>query len=179
MKILITGPQGSGKTTHAQILAQKLYLPVIDAGEMLRELAEEDSADGRSVKEDMEQGKLVEDKIVANLMRQRILSPDCQNGFVVDGYPRTLESLELFDPQYNWVFYLQVSDEEVQERLLLRGREDDKPELIRERLMLYHQMTEPVLGYYLKKNKLIRIDAHRTIEEVAKEIAQKVNLLDE
>lgn len=173
MRILITGPQGSGKTTHAQILTQKLRLTQIDAGEILRELAEIESTEGKSVKKDLEVGKFVEDRIIANLIREKVSNLGGGN-FVMDGYPRTMESLKLYNPDFDQVFYLEVPDQEVEKRLLLRGREDDKPEIIQKRLKLFHQVTEPVLDYYRQQHKVIKVDADRSIEVVAEDIEKKV-----
>lgn len=176
MKILITGPQGSGKTTQAQMLANKLGLSLVDTGEMLRQMAKNDqSPEGQEVKAEMGRGELVDDRVAASLVASRLSGEDCRNGYVVDGYPRNLASLELFNPEFDQVFYLDIPDEEVEKRLLARGRADDTPEAIRERLALYHQKTEPVLGYYEKAGKLIRIDGRGGVEEVAKAIDEKIS----
>ncbi|MCL5784274.1 MAG: nucleoside monophosphate kinase [Patescibacteria group bacterium] len=170
MKILITGPQGSGKTTQAKLLAEKFGVCFIDAGEMIREKVLEHTSEGRELEEELEEGELVDDHIAASLVRDKITSSSCKNGFIVDGYPRTLRSLELFDPALEKVFYLKISDEEAEKRLLQRGREDDKPEVIRERLQLYHKMTEPVLNHYRQLGKLVEINGTRAIEQVRKDI---------
>lgn len=171
MKILITGPQGSGKTTQAQILAKKLNVPLVDTGEMLRQMAAGDaSAQGREIKAEMSRGELVDDKVAASLVASRLDGEDCRQGYVMDGYPRSMVSLELFNPEFDKIIYLQIPDEEVEKRLLLRGRADDTPEAIRERLELYHQKTEPVLDYYQKQGKLIRVDGRGGVEQVAEAV---------
>lgn len=174
MKILVTGPQGSGKTTQAASLAKKMGYCFIDVGDLLRVMAQGTSEKGQWVKEDLKQGKLVEDDIVAKLVESKTKEKACQKGFVLDGYPRTMESLQLFDPNYDQVFYLEVSDVEVEKRLIERGREDDTPQLIRERLSLFHQMTEPVLGYYQSLGKLVRINGSLAINEVEQAIEDKL-----
>lgn len=173
MKILITGPQGSGKTTQAQLLADKLGLSFASAGALLREEAEKDTIEGRSLKEDMEAGKLVDDSLAAKILRGQLGKPQYQKGFVLDGYPREFAQLKHFDPEFNIVFYLDVPDEVVKKRLVARGREDDTPEIIEERLAIYHRLTEPVLDYYKDQNKLIKVDGTKSIKEVAGEIAEK------
>lgn len=176
MRILVTGPSGSGKTTQAEILARKLNLCLVDAGEILRNFAKEDkSKEGENIKKEMQEGHLVEDKVAADLIRQRLSETDCQKGFVMDGYPRSLASLQLFDPSFDQVFYLDIVDSEVEKRLILRGREDDKSAAIGERLKFFHQMTEPVLEHYGELGRLVRIDGQKTIAEVASEIDKSIS----
>lgn len=179
MKILVTGPQGSGKTTQAQILANKLGILLIDTGEMLRKLAEQKSLEGAEVKDELNKGELVEDEIVADLVKKEVEKPAYKAGYVMDGYPRTMDSLKLFDPNFDQVFYLDISDEEVEKRLLARGRADDTPSLIRERLMLYHQNTQAVLNYYQNLGKLVKINGRGSIEQIAQEIDGKLVKADE
>src|SRR3990172_9571293 len=125
--MMVIGPQGSGKTTQAKILCRRLGLCLVYAGELLREFAQGKSGESQAVKKNVGEGRLVDDKIVSSLVRKRIAQPDCQVGFVVDGYPRTLDSVRLFDPGFDKVLHLKVPDEEVKKRLLERGREDDTP----------------------------------------------------
>ena len=174
MNILITGPVGSGKTTHAKILADKLGLCFVSVGELLRKKALEDSAEGRSLREDMKAGKLVDDEIAARVLKEQLEHPRYKQGFVLDGYPRELKQLEHYDPGTDIVFYLDVPDEVVRGRLISRGREDDTPDLIEERLTFYHTLTEPVLSYYQNQGKLIRVNGNKGIEEVGAEIAGKL-----
>lgn len=172
MRILIIGPQGSGKTTQAKNLAEKFNLYFASTGDLLREEVLRDSHEGRILKKSLETGQLADDRIVAKLLKEK-LGGHLQ-GFVLDGYPRSLDQLQYFDPQFDKVIYLEISDEEVEKRLLQRGRADDTPELIRERLRLYHELTEPVLRYYNGQRKLIRIDGRKSIEGVAREIERKL-----
>lgn len=174
MKILISGPQGSGKTTQAKILAQKLGLQFASTGDLLRAKAQEDSVEAISLRDDLAAGRLVDDKLAAKILIERLQGPEYEQGFILDGYPREMNQLREYDPQYDWVLYLDVSDKEVIKRLLVRGRADDTPELIKERLDIYHQKTEPVLKYYEGLGKLIKIDASKSIKEVAKNIEGKI-----
>lgn len=152
MKILFIGPQGSGKSTQARLLAQHLNVPFISFGDLLRVLASQDNDEGRELKKDMASGKLVDDSIAAKVMKQRVLQDDCKLGFVSDGYARSLHQLSLFDPQFDLVIHLDISDDEVLDRLLKRAdvekRFDDTKEAIKTRLASYHQFTEPVLDRY-------------------------------
>ncbi len=175
MKILINGPQGSGKTTHAKIIAEKFKLCFIKTGDMVREKALENSKDGKKLKKALDRGGLADDKIIAHLVENELARPNCRDNFVMDGYPRRLAQLKIFDPKFDKVFYLDLSDELAVKRMLKRGRSDDVPDLIKERLRLYHQVTEQVLRYYQEEGILIKIDAAGTIKEVSKEISSYVN----
>lgn len=170
MRVLITGPQGSGKTTQAEILAKQLNFCLVVVGDMVRRLAEENSEEGKRVKASLEKGEMVDDQIMGSLVRRNLSREDCREGAVVDGYPRTLSQLKVFDPDFEVVFYLDMTDEEVLERLLKRGRADDTPQLIEARLGLYHQYTLPVLTYYEKLGKLVRVNGSQSIEKVAENI---------
>jgi adenylate kinase len=169
-RILITGPQGSGKTTQGEIIAKKLELCLVNTGELLRELAEGDSEESRIIKEALAKGELADDRIVSSEVKKKISQPECRKGFITDGYPRRIEQLSLFDPKFDKVFYLQVPDDVVEQRLLGRGREDDTPELIQNRLEWYHQEINPLLDHYRKEGKLVTIDGSKSIEEIASEI---------
>jgi len=171
-KILVTGPQGSGKTTHSKLLSERLQIPLIDTGNMLRNLAETNTSDGRRIKEQLDKGNLAPDDIVGKIVQARVSQEDCKSGFVMDGYPRSLEQLQVFDPGYDHVFYLDISDREVTQRLLERGRVDDTTELIARRLDLYHERTEPVLDYYQDLDILTRVNGSGSIEEVEKRIQE-------
>lgn len=174
MRIMVTGPQGSGKTTQAKILAEKLNLNFIGAGDLLREFSENESQESKEVKEKLENGQLVDDKVLAGLVEKESSGAEFKEGFVADGYPRSVSQLQIFNPQYDKVFYLKVSDKEAENRLVKRGRGDDLPELIKRRLKWYHEKTTPILNYYQDLGKLIIIDGEKDIEEVAKDIEKNV-----
>lgn len=172
MKILVTGPQGSGKTTQSKLLAEYLNIPFIGIGELLRQIADTGSSEGIKIKQNLNVGKLVDDEIVANVAKERFKELDCQNGFVADGYPRTLDQINLFNPNYTKVFYLDINDDQVTKRLLKRGREDDTPEVIVKRLKIYHDETEPLLGFFRNKGILVRVDGSGSIDEVQNSIRE-------
>lgn len=170
VKILITGIQGSGKTTQSKKIAAEFGLCIIKTGELMRHLSSEDSEIGRQIKKSLDQGALVDDQIVADVVRSALQLPNCRVGFVMDGYPRSIPQLRLFDPQFNLVFELFLTDEQATERMLLRKRIDDTPELIKKRLEIYHQETDAVIQYYKSQGIVHTINAAAAIEEVFDQI---------
>lgn len=170
MKILLIGPQGSGKSTQADLLAHYLKVPKITIGDIFRKIAEEDSELGKKVRDILNQGHLVDDQITSEIVKERLSHSDYKEGFIVDGYPRTLEQARLFDPNFDKVFYLKLKEEAVMERLLKRGREDDTEELINKRLELYCEQTQPLLDDYKNKGILVEIDGTGSVEKVQEDI---------
>lgn len=175
MKVLIAGPAGSGKTTQAKILAQKLNLCFFGAGEIFRKKSLEEDKTGKNLKKDLEEGNLVDNQTASKLLKERIEQSRCPNGFVLDGYPRDLDQLQYFDPKFDKVILLEVSEEIVTKRLLKRGRFDDTKEAIEERLIIYRKETAVVLNHYAKLGILLKIDGEKKIEEVSLEIEKKIN----
>jgi adenylate kinase len=173
MRLLLLGPQGSGKSTQAKLLAEKYNLCFISIGELVRAKALEDSSEGRRVKEIMERGDLVDDVTVANLFKEK-LENGCENGFVTDSYPRRISQVETYDPEIEKVIYLEIPDSEVLKRLLSRGRIDDTKEAIGKRLGIYHSETKPLLDYYRDMGRLAEVDGVGDIEEVFKRLEEKI-----
>lgn len=174
-RIFFIGSQGSGKSTQAKLLSQFLKIPVIATGDIFRSLAKKGDKLGKRVKQDLDEGKLVDDETTAQIVDERVRKPDCQKGFIMDGYPRTLDQIKLFDPGFDKVFYLKLSDEEATKRLLKRGREDDTPALIAERLKAYHKQTDPILDYYQNKGLLEVIGGKGAIKQIQRKIRESVN----
>ncbi len=168
MKILFIGAQGSGKSTQAKLLAQFLGLPYISTGDIFRQMQGE-------IKQILDQGKLVDDQTTSRIVEERLKKGDLENGFIFDGYPRTLEQMRLFDPGFDKVIYLDLPDEKASERLLVRGREDDTKELIAERLAHYHGQTDPILDYYRQKGILKSIDGSGSIDDIQQRVRDLVN----
>lgn len=175
MKILLTGPVGSGKSTQAKLLTEYLGLPLVAAGKILRDLSEKDTETAKLIRDDFQKGDLVDNQLVAGVIKKRVEEEDCKKGFVVDGFPRSLSQLELFDPGYDKVFFLNIEDEPAFKRMVLRGRADDKEEIIKNRLEVYHEFTEPVVKHYRQQGILREINAGGTIEEVQTEIRKALH----
>lgn len=169
-KILVTGPQGSGKTTQAKLLADFLGVTFIGTGDLVRERAEVSDEVGQKLKQALDSGQLADNQTVSSLVREKV-----GEEFVMDGYPRDEEQLNFFDPAYSKVFYLDISDEEVMSRLLKRGRADDTPDLIKERLAIYHKETEPLLNIYKEKGILEVIDGSLSIEQIKERMREVLN----
>lgn len=168
MKILLIGPQGSGKSTQGKLLAQFLGLPYISSGDIFRKMQGE-------IKRILDQGKLVDDVTVSKIVKEKLQEEKYQKGFVFDGYPRTMEQIRLYDPGFDRVIFLDLPDDEATKRLLARGRQDDTPELIAERLRNYHHQTDPILDFFKKQGNLISVNGTASIEEIQHKIRNAVN----
>ena len=183
MNILLLGPQGSGKGTQAKRIQAEYGIPHIATGEILRAAIDAGSDLGLRVKPIVESGQLVPDGLMIDLIRERLGEDDAQDGFILDGFPRTLPQAEALDEmltdigrELSIVFGFQLEDEIGIDRMLrraeLEGRKDDTPEAIAERLRLYHEQTEPLIGHYRAKGNLVGIHAHRTVDEVFSEVQE-------
>jgi adenylate kinase len=181
VNILLLGPQGSGKGTQAKRIAAEYGIPHIATGDMLRAAMAAGTPLGLKVKPIYDAGQLVPDEIMIELIRERLDEPDAADGFVLDGFPRTMPQTEALDAMLREIareltvlFALQVSDEICVARLLKRaeeeGRVDDTPEAIRTRLDLYHRETEPLIEHYRTQGILVTIHGDGTPNEVFAEI---------
>jgi adenylate kinase len=181
VNILILGPQGAGKGTQAKRIAAEYGLPHIATGDILRQAMAEDTPVGRRVKPIYDSGGLVPDDLMIELIRERLSKPDAQEGFVLDGFPRTFVQAEALDTmlrdidkRLDLVLELQVPDEVAIKRLTrraqLESRPDDTPEAIRRRLALYHEETEPLVEYYRARGNVVGVHGDRSENEVFAEI---------
>ncbi|HZR95361.1 MAG TPA: adenylate kinase [Gaiellaceae bacterium] len=178
MNILILGPQGAGKGTQAKRIAAEYEVPHIATGDLYRAERDAGTELGLQVGPLLDAGKLVPDEITIPLVR-RVVEPT--NGFVLDGYPRTIaqaaaldDMLEEIERPLDIILLLELDEDVCRERLLkraeLEGRADDTPEAIARRLATYHEQTEPVIDHYLATGKLVKVHAERSIDEVWAEI---------
>ncbi len=171
MRILLIGPQGSGKSTQGKLLQENIHLPYISTGDIFRNIAAQNTDEGRRIKQILSSGELVDDKIVIELIRKRLQSADAQSGFILDGYPRTLEqATQIADLNFDKVFYLKIPKSIILERLLKRGRADDTEELINRRIELYYKQTQPLLNYYRNQGILVEINGEGDIKAIQNEI---------
>ena len=200
MKLILLGPPGAGKGTQAEILNKKLNIPTISTGNILR----------AAVKNGTPVGKLVPDEVIIGVISERLAEADCQNGFILDGVPRTIpqaEALEKVGITFDAVVSLEISDEEIVERMggrrvcascgapfhvknlppkvegvcdacggKLEARADDKPEVVRDRLKVYHKETAPLKDFYAARNLLKTVENQPTVAETTTAILKALGL---
>lgn len=175
MNFIFLGPQGSGKSTQAKMLASTLNLPYIEMGQIFRDKAASGDSDiAHQIKIALDAGELVTDSIAVETLKEKLAEPAFSNGFILDGYPRNQVQLEGLDKNIDKVFYVKVSDEEAIKRLSLRARADDTQEVLARRLAIYHEKTEPLLSVYREKNILVEINGEKSIQEVNQEVLEKI-----
>jgi adenylate kinase len=171
--VILTGPPGSGKGTQGALLAQKLGVPKVSTGDMLREAVISGSELGQRVKGIMERGELVPDSVVIELVKQRLGQGDARTGFILDGFPRTRDQARALDAllaslrrEAPVVVALEAPDAELVQRILGRGegRSDDTREVVERRLEVYRNETASVLDHY--KDSLIRVHGVGSIEDI-------------
>jgi len=179
MKIVLIGIQGSGKSTQGNLLQEKLNVPFLATGNIFRNLAkEEESEIGKYIREYMFAGYLVPDEKVIEIVSGYLTKEEYKNGYILDGFPRTVKQAETFKDNIDYVIYLKVSDKEALDRIAGRkdaSRKDETPEAINQRIKAFHEQTEPVIEYYRKMGKLVEVNGEQSIEDIQKEISQKIN----
>jgi adenylate kinase len=205
LNLILLGPPGAGKGTQAQRLVEDFRLPYVATGEMLRAAVRDETELGKEAKKYMNNGDLVPDEIIIGVAMERLQQDDCKDGFILDGFPRTLDQAKALDAELERVgreltaaLLIDVPDDEVVRRISGRRqcvkneqhiyhvdydppkhpgvcdqdgarliqRDDDKPDTVKHRLEVYHEQTEPVIGYYEDKGLLRRFDGTRSPTEV-------------
>jgi len=177
VKIVLLGGPGAGKGTQAAKLKQQYEIPHVSTGEILREARSSGTDLGIKAAEYMDAGKLLPDDIILGIVDERLGMPAMENGFIFDGFPRTIPQaegldklLEARESALDAVVSIDVPDEVVVERLLKRaeieGRADDNRETIEERLSVYYKQTEPLKAYYETRGILKSVDGLGTVEEI-------------
>lgn len=175
MRIIILGPQGSGKSTQAKLLAAKLAVPYIEMGQLLRDKMQGNRQEAGEIRQALEVGDLVPDQITVKILHERLFKKDCQRGYVLDGYPRNYAQLEGLPKDIDKILNIEIPDQEAIARLIKRGRHDDRLDTIARRLDLYHKETKPLLTYFRQEGILEEVDGHATIDKIHQEIVEKVN----
>jgi adenylate kinase len=187
MRLILLGPPGSGKGTQAQRLVQRYGIVQLSTGEMLRAAVAALTPVGLKAKDVMASGGLVPDDIVIGIISDRIEQPDAANGFILDGFPRTVPQAEALDEllkkkhmKLDAVIELRVNESALLQRVETRAAEtrargeevraDDTPDVLTKRLASYRSLTEPLIHYYSERRKLLTVDGMMTIEEVTREI---------
>ncbi len=172
MRLVLLGPPGAGKGTQASLLSDSLKIPHISTGDLFRANISQGTELGKQAQEYMDAGKLVPTSVTADMVRDRLNQEDAQHGFLLDGFPRTIEQAELLeamlqedgvalDAVVNYV----VSEDVVVERMLARGRNDDNEATIRTRLGVYRDETAPLIEHY--GDVIVNIDAEGTVEDIS------------
>ena len=210
MKLILLGPPGAGKGTQAEILNKKLGIPTISTGNILRAAVKNGTPTGKQAEAYMKAGKLVPDEVIIGVISERLAEADCQNGFILDGVPRTIpqaEALEKAGISFDAVVSIEISDEEIVERMAgrrvctacgapyhvknmppkvegvcdacggkLEARADDKPEVVRDRLQVYHKETAPLKDFYAARNLRKTVDNQPTVAETTTAILNALGL---
>jgi adenylate kinase len=181
MRLLIMGPPGAGKGTQAKLIAEHYGVPAISTGDIFRAMKTSDTPLARQVRAIMESGGYVSDEITNEIVQDRLAQGDCATGFLLDGYPRTLQQVRTLDDYLaeterplDAVISLLADIDEVVARLLKRaeidGRSDDNEETIRVRMQVYAEQTEPLLDVYRSRGLLVEVDGLGPIDEVSERV---------
>ena len=183
MRIILFGPPGCGKGTQATFISESLSIPHLSTGDMLRSAVSSGSEIGLKAKNIMESGGLVSDEIVLSIVEERIAKHDCENGFILDGFPRTVNQAEKLDlllstnNKLDFVLRIKVDEEEIIKRLIDRAREDDKPDIIKNRFKTYNSETQPLIPFYEERKILFNIDGMQEIEKVSEDIKKVIGVI--
>ncbi|QEG33452.1 adenylate kinase [Bythopirellula goksoeyrii] len=181
-KIVLIGPPGAGKGTQAVRISELLQIPHISTGNMLREFVKTSEPPGAHLKSCLESGRLVPDETIVEIVNQRLSQEDCREGFVLDGFPRTLPQAEMLDlilkhkhTELDCCLSFSIDFEEVVKRIYHRSqcelRSDDTVEIAQERMRQFDRLTAPLLEYYREQGKILEVSSIGSVDEVFTEIA--------
>jgi len=181
MRLILMGPPGAGKGTQAKVVADRFDIPAISTGDIFRQNVSDGTDLGVKAKQFMDSGEYVPDEITNLMVRNRIDEPDAEPGFLLDGYPRTLQQVEELDGmikftghQLDAVVCLVVDEDELVSRLVDRaeteGRSDDTEDVVRRRQEVYSEQTEPLIEVYRDRGLLVEVDGMGEVDEVSERI---------
>jgi adenylate kinase len=191
LNVVILGPPGAGKGTQGKLIAKDAGIPHVNTGDIFRAECAAETELGSKVKSIIDAGDLVPDELTSEIVRARLAQDDTSQGFVLDGFPRTLAQAEALDRalaesdrgDLSVVLDFEVPDEMAVERLLGRasveGRSDDAPDKVQHRLDVYHRQTEPLVEYYRARDLLVPIHAAAPVEEVFSEVQQVLSATEQ
>jgi adenylate kinase len=186
MKLLLIGPPGAGKGTQASKLSEVFGIPAISTGDIFRENVKNQTPLGIEAKSYMDSGEYVPDELTNKLVRDRLQNPDCLNGFLLDGYPRTADQVQELDSilietnsKLDAVVQLTADTDEVVRRLAKRaidqGRSDDTEDVLRNRLHVYEEQTAPLISVYESRGLLVKVDGLGEIADVTRRITEALD----
>lgn len=181
-RLIFLGPPGAGKGTQAQVIAELWSIPHISTGEILRAAIKVETDLGKQAKSFVDQGELVPDHLILDLIKERLGKSDVQNGWILDGFPRNVEQARFLDQllteisqSCDYAVNFEVPEPELITRMLGRGRKDDNEETISNRLKVYLEQTAPVIDYYRQQGILKSIDGNCEQEQVTIAVQQVVS----
>lgn len=211
MKLVLLGVSGAGKGTQAKNIEKRYHLEHISTGDILREHIKNKTPIGKKIQDTIDSGNLVCDGLVIDIVREKISSPECAKGYILDGFPRTIKQAQELSKFENidMAVYVMVDDQVVIERLTGRWicpnctqmyhiknlppknhglcdkcntaliqREDDKAETVKDRLRIFHELTEPIIDYYGKQNKLLVVSGEGDINEITNTILKELEAFE-
>jgi adenylate kinase len=182
MRLVMLGGPGSGKGTQAKNLSKQLKLPIISLGDILRQAIAAQTPLGINAQPYVEKGELLPDSIMIQFVKQRLTLDDVQQGWILEGYPRTAFQgeeldflLEDLQQPLNWAIYLKINENVMIERSLARSLFDDLPDVISKRIAKFHECTVPILEYYDKSQRLVTVDGLGAADQVTAMILSDLN----
>lgn len=179
IRVIFLGPPGAGKGTQAAVLSQDFSVPHISTGDILRSAVTAKSELGQKAESYMNAGELVPDDLILDLIRERLNEDDAGKGWILDGFPRNVSQANFLDKLLvdieqpcECVLNLEVPDNVLISRLLERGRKDDNEEVIRNRLVVYRQQTEPLIEFFRSRQQLVSVNGNQAMDAVAGDLKQ-------
>lgn len=208
MKLVLFGPPGAGKGTQAEQLTKKFHIPAISTGHIIRNAIADKTPVGMEAKTFIDKGELVPDDIVVKMVQERLSEPDCKDGYILDGFPRTVSQAEIMEQlpiPIDFVLEICVDEDVIVDRLSgrreckkcgttyhvtdnppkqegicnncgsqLTRRDDDVPEVIRKRIAVYREQTEPLKVYYSAKNLLVSVNGRDSVQDTTKAVMDAI-----